>query len=1284
MKRIFFISFAIMLSLGVGAYDFSARNEDGIQIFYNILDEKTVEVTAQSLRNSTSSYCGIVEIPSTVDFADTTYSVVGVGDYAFNWCNDLIEVVLPEGITYLGTEAFYETQNLTTINFPSTLVSIGDYAFMYSSLNDATLPDGLISIGAGAFVCCQFETITIPNTVTDVGMGVFEYCDKLKTVMMSTNVTYVPNYMFFNCENLEDVYLPDLITSIGDYAFYFCNSLSTITIPDGVKSIGDYAFYYCLRKDYGENVSLTIPESVTSIGEHAFAYSTHIGEVTILANVSTIKTSTFEGCGCLASVDIPKEVTSIEDYAFYRCSELASFTSHNPEAPICDYGVFSLTPTSTCVLYVSKGSKEAYATAPSWKAFENIEELDEEETPNVSTDRFGVDGIYYYITNSTRLTCEVSYKSTSFNSYSGSVVIPETVTYNGNEYAVTGIGYSAFRASTSLTEVTIPESITYIDTYAFYNCTALKSVSLPHGITEIGQYTFYNCTAMTESLTIPANVTYIGNYAFNGGSWKELILEDGEQPLEIVRYALNDCTIGTLYLGRDLTAIKGEYSAFGSKIVSNIIFSERITSLCDYEFKTCWGLKELVIPGHITTFGEGVFHGCSYIESVTISPGITTLGEKMFAYCTALTEVSLPEGIVEIPGAFWGCTALTKVSLPEGIVEISDAFRESGLEEVTVPGSVTSAETAFGNCSSLKKVVLSEGFSDISKYMFQYCTILEDVTFPSTLTRIREDAFRSCEGLQEIVVPEGVTSIARAFYQCYNLSYLLLPQSLTSVSALETCSALKKIVIPKQVTSLRANSFNRCSSLEEIVFLENMQTFSYTMFTNCPSLQRIYSLVSTPPTKDSGAHAAYLFEGLDTETCVLYVPVGAKETYANDENWYVFTHIEELGDPLAITYGTTVLTTDSVEITGYIAVGSVGIAEVGFEYWSDESDVKTITATVEDMKANLTDLPEATTYTYRAYAKTTTGNTIYGDNLTFTTIGVPRELFTCTVDPADKEIIPELSQITFTNPNGGEILCNDDYPTYPEFNVYDEEGNHVTIMNNVTPVEENGLVMAQVLTFGYGDEDGNSYPSVVTEEGTYYVTVPAEIFIIYDEDNNVLYNEAMTLTYTISADAVVEPDYTLVISPESGSPLESLSTISISCEDGIMWNTLGWVDIAIYDGNGNELDNEVTWEEVASSSGAITEVVLTISPTITDEGDYTIEIPKGYFLVLGTVECKAITLEYTVKENAGTETGIRGISINDENVEGIYSTSGQKLNSTAKGVTIVRYEDGTAKKILVK
>ncbi|MCD8305203.1 MAG: leucine-rich repeat domain-containing protein, partial [Prevotella sp.] len=154
------------------AYDFSADNDDGVTIYYNITSstDRTVEVTG--LGNY--EYSGDVVIPSTVKYDNTTYLVTSIGESAFS-VSSLTSVEIPSSVTSIGSDAFYYCESLTSIEIPSSVTSIGGGAFFYcSSLTSIEIPSSVTSIGSSAFFyCSSLTSIEIPSGVTSIGSYAF-------------------------------------------------------------------------------------------------------------------------------------------------------------------------------------------------------------------------------------------------------------------------------------------------------------------------------------------------------------------------------------------------------------------------------------------------------------------------------------------------------------------------------------------------------------------------------------------------------------------------------------------------------------------------------------------------------------------------------------------------------------------------------------------------------------------------------------------------------------------------------------------------------------------------------------------------------------------------------------------------------------------------------------------------------------------------------------------------------------------------------------------------------
>ena len=280
-----------------------------------------------------------------------------------------------------------------------------------------------------------------------------------------------------NCSGLTSLNIPNNIKCIKDRAFWGCTGLTSLTIPNSVTTIENDAFVYCTGL-----TSLIIPNSVTSIGPHAFF-----------------------GCGGLTSLILPNSLTSIDFQAFTGCKSLTSIVSEieNPFAISDD--VFECSDKdiyATATLIVPPGKKSAFQNTAGWNKFQNIVKAE------LIGYEFENNGIRYKIGENN--TVSVVARN---GKYSGDVVIPSQVSYNGSNYDVTSIGSSAFEGCVDLTSVSIPSSVTTIGGAAFYYCTGLKTVDIPNGVTTIGEGAFSKCGDLT-SVTIPGTVTAIESNAF--------------------------------------------------------------------------------------------------------------------------------------------------------------------------------------------------------------------------------------------------------------------------------------------------------------------------------------------------------------------------------------------------------------------------------------------------------------------------------------------------------------------------------------------------------------------------------------------------------------------------------------------------------------------------------------------------------------------------------------------------------------------------------------------------
>ena len=244
------------------------------------------------------------------------------------------------------------------------------------SIKRVILGSRVVSIGTYAFYnCSNLTSIHIPESVTGIGERAFNQCSNLTSVYIPESVTSIGDYTFESCYSLTSVHIPEGVTSIGYGAFGDRTSLTSVHIPEGVTSIAGGILYDCTSL-----TSVHIPEGVTSIGESlgdgAFQLCSSLTSIYIPRSVTILGRNTFRGCTSLTSIDIPEGVTTIEDGTFNNCTSLSSISFHNTTAPIINGDVFSYLPDSG-ILHIKPGAT-GYDDllggyfSPNWRIVEDL------------------------------------------------------------------------------------------------------------------------------------------------------------------------------------------------------------------------------------------------------------------------------------------------------------------------------------------------------------------------------------------------------------------------------------------------------------------------------------------------------------------------------------------------------------------------------------------------------------------------------------------------------------------------------------------------------------------------------------------------------------------------------------------------------------------------------------------------------------------------------------------------------------------------------------------------
>ena len=356
-----------------------------------------------------------------------------------------------------------------------------------------------------------------------------------------------------------------------------------------------------------------------------------------------------------------------------------------------------------------------------------------------------IDDITYKIANDEATVSSSSSSITVAN-------IPESITYNDQSYPVVAIGERAFSSKLSLTNLTIPNSVTSIGKDAFGGCSSLTKV-------EISDFAAW-CKIEFENY--PANPLYYAHHLYlNGEEIKDLII-----PNSVISI--------------------GSYAFSGCSGLTSVTIPNSVTSIGNYAFYDCSGLTSVTIGNSVTSIGWSAFYGCSGLTKVEIS--------DLAAWCRIKFELQRPSVTMYDPYSnplyyanhlYLNGEEIKDLVIPNSITFIgSYAFVGcSGLTSVTIPDSVTYISSgAFGDCSGLTSVTIGNSVTSIGEYAFVGCNGLTSVTIPNSVTYIGYYAFLGCSGLTSVTIGNSVTNIWGGTFEGCNLCSYTTSSTQSTVS----------------------------------------------------------------------------------------------------------------------------------------------------------------------------------------------------------------------------------------------------------------------------------------------------------------------------------------------------------------------------------------------------------------------------------------------------------------------------------------------------------------------
>ena len=805
-------------------------------------------------------------------------AAITLGDHCFAECGALTAISLGANVSALGNEVFSGCPVLKTVNYGGTLEQWNLLSKADNWDADTQTIDILCS-DAGTDKDEQYAYILLADDTYSVQAGLnFAAGDvEIPGTFNGRAVAAIAQEAFKNRADITSVRIPGSVTSIERDAFLSCDGLIEVYFK------GDVNNWLAINMESEQSDPMCVAETlhIVNIPED--------GVITIQEGLTEIRSNALKGVQGITSIIIPESVTSIGFAAFYKCDDLTSIS-----IPFTGGG--QMGSGETHFGYIFGASSNLYNDDYIPESLKNVI-----ITENIGNYAFsGISGL----TSITIGDGVTNIGNHSFNNCDGltSITIPDSVTSIGEdaffgcsgltsitipflgekadgtgetsfkyifggtmpnalrEVIVTGgtsIGDWAFSGCSSLTSVTIPDSVTRIGDYAFYNCFGLTSITIPDSVISIGERAFEYCRNLT-SVTIPDSVTSIGNYAFSSTGLTSIVIPDSVTSIGDSAFAwcsgLTSVMIPFVGEKADGTGATHFKDIFPESVKDVIITGQ--TSIGVEAFSRCSGLTSITIPDGVTSIGLQAFSHCGNLASITIPDSVTSIGINAFSGCDSLQfnddgkakylgndanpyvmlykindtdaitfEVKAQTRII-YDDAFMNCAKLTRITIPDGVTSIGDGafYGCSGLTSITIPDSVTSIECyAFSGCSGLTSITIPDSVTRIGECAFSRCSGLTSITIPDSVKSIGGSAFNGCSGILEI--ENDICYVDSWVVDCYYATYITsakLKDNTKGIAdyAFNGCRNLKNVTIPDSVTSIGDYAFYECINLTSIVVEE--------------------------------------------------------------------------------------------------------------------------------------------------------------------------------------------------------------------------------------------------------------------------------------------------------------------------------------------------------------------------------------------------------------------------------------------------------------------------------
>ena len=505
------------------------------------------------------------------------------------------------------------------------------------------------------------HTATVANYDNSTQDGVIDIPDTVTSGGQSYKVTAIGDSAFKSLStpiNVSSVFIPATVRSIGGSAFCYCNALTTVTFAEDsqLKSIGGSAF--CgTEHAHPRFKEIQIPDSVETIGNAAFRYCQDLERITLPSTLQKLSNSTFQGCTALSEVTFPASLKTIEKGAFIGCRKLSEV-----KLPV------SLTAIEVYVFDSCSSLETVFydGSLAQWSQINTSNDFLGDSCPSLVMGDYTAqfipveDNPYDYPPP----------KTVTITKYTGTestVILPSTI----NSWPVTKIGEDAFQDNTTITSVTIPDSVTEIGSNAFAGCTNLTSVKYGGDWSNL---TIQSGNPAVEDAAKDAANEQLFDFEFTPDNTAVIV----------TRYkgTAADVTIPSRYKGKPVTMI--DHVAFhNSSVVTSVTIPDSVTAIPDYAFGFCSQLTNISIPNSVTFIGFSAFNSCTSLKSITLPSSLSTIQSYAFYNCGNLKTIRIPVSVTSIGNyAFDRCPNLMTVTYPGSKTQWDDNITKGSNNDV--------------------------------------------------------------------------------------------------------------------------------------------------------------------------------------------------------------------------------------------------------------------------------------------------------------------------------------------------------------------------------------------------------------------------------------------------------------------------------------------------------------------------------------------------------------------------------------------------------------------------